>query len=100
MSLFPDSSRVPVTAAKAEFSELSSVSFGEYTVGDRSTEAVVFAHSVIFLNRVEDVCVGAIGVAGKVCLQLRGKCPYFVHVKRAVSGLQSELCVKTGSSEC
>ena len=45
-----------------------SVSFGKYTVGVRFTYSVVFGHSLIFLNRVKDVCVGAIGAAGKVCL--------------------------------
>ena len=58
---------VPESAIKSSASLSSSVHFGEYDEigGKFKTEVVLEGQSVVYVNRVEEVCCGAVGSAGR-----------------------------------
>ena len=89
--LFPPSKDVPPSALKlgykAEEGFTSSVTFGESdAIGDKFVDDVVLVGtSVVYVNRVEEVCCGSVGSAGKVCLKLKGACRTTSHSSKSVS---------------
>jgi hypothetical protein len=71
--LFP-SNDVPSSALKFGDNDeafTSAVTFGELDmIGEKFIDDVVLTgYSIIYINRVEEVCCGAVGSAGKVCLK-------------------------------
>jgi hypothetical protein len=78
----------------------SSVTFGEYDEigGKFKDEVVLFGHSVIYINKVEDVCCGAVGSAGKVCVKSGVDCKVTSHISKSMSNdVESGLYIKGGA---
>ena len=93
---------VPASAIKLDLESAPSVTFGEYDEigGKFKTEIVLDGHSVVYVNRVEELCCGAVGSAGKVCAKETVECVITSHRSKGLrSDIESGLYIKAGSSD-
>ena len=93
---------VPESAIKSSASLSSSVHFGEYDEigGKFKTEVVLEGQSVVYVNRVEEVCCGAVGSAGKVCVRVKEDCGTNSHrLKTMKDEVEAGLYIKAGATD-
>ena len=93
---------VPDSTIKLDLRSAPSITFGEYDEigGKFKTEIVLDGHSVVYVNRVEELCCGAVGSAGKVCAKETAECGTTNHHSKGLrSDIEPGLYIRAGASD-